>query len=97
MAAGEVLRHASGVRLNWGDESHYEKFRSLPCRMGDGPTQMRDDHGKPCHLGCAERELARVITTERFGSAESLAQELAGNPGSATTADRVPLAPEGRR
>ena len=97
MAAGEVLRRTVGVTLKWGDPEHFDRSQSLPCRMGDGPTRMRDDHGKPCHLQCAEQELARVITAERFGNAEELARESTGFPLPVVAGQRTPLAPEGRR
>jgi hypothetical protein len=80
--AGEVLATVYGVRLAWGDESHYRPDEKLPCRHGDGPTVMRDDQDLPCHLGCREKELAAAIAAERFGdcSPRSLAQELTGYP-----------------
>jgi hypothetical protein len=76
--AGEVVARSYGVRLAWGDPSHYRPEEKLPCRHGDGPTVMRDDHDQPCHLDCGETELA----AERFGdcSPRSLAQELTGHP-----------------
>jgi hypothetical protein len=78
---GEVLAVVYNVRLDWSDRSHYRPEEKLPCRHGDGPTVMRDDRGKPCHLRCAERELAAAIAAERFGdrSPHGLAQELTGH------------------
>jgi hypothetical protein len=64
------------VRLDWTGEGHYDAEHSRPCRLGDGPTKMRDNSGRPCHLQCAEDEIARelygrgqlLIADERFGS-----------------------------
>jgi hypothetical protein len=77
----DVLQRVYGVRLSWGDSAHYRPQEKRPCRCGDGPTVMRDDHRKPCHLSCAEKELAAQIAAERFGdlSAHGLTQELTGH------------------
>lgn len=85
--SGEVLRRQSRTRLSWGDEKHFDRTPagSAPCRVGDGPTRMRDEQGEPCHLGCAEKERARLVAVERFGTAEQLAAELIGRPAHATT------------
>jgi hypothetical protein len=82
MPAGEVLARAFDVQLTWGDRSHYDPAEKLPCRHGDGPTVMRDDAGNPCHIRCAEKELAAAIAAERFGdlSPHGLTQELTGHP-----------------
>lgn len=97
MAADNVLAHTYRVRLTWDDPSHFAPQQKLPCRRGDGPTVMRDDHGKPCHLHCAEQELADRLAAERFGdcSEHSLLQELTGHPTPATA--RPDTAKEVRR
>lgn len=81
MPDDDVLQRVYEVRLAWGDPRHFAPEEKLPCRHGDGPTVMRDDHAKPCHLRCAERELAAQIAGERFGdlSAHGLTQELTGH------------------
>lgn len=81
MLAGEVLAVAYSVQLAWGDRAHYQPGEHLPCRHGDGPTVMRDDAGEPCHIRCAEQELAAAITAERFGDLSVLTQELTGHSG----------------
>lgn len=79
--AGEVLARVYGVQLAWGDSSHFAPRDKQPCRHGDGPTVMRDEGRKPCHLSCAEKELAAAIAAERFGdlSPHELTQELTGH------------------
>lgn len=81
LPSGEVLAVVHDVQLNWGHRSHYRQGENLPCRHGDGPTVMRDDRGEPCHIRCAEQELAAAIVAERFGdrSAHGLAEELTGH------------------
>ncbi len=62
------------VHLDWTGPGHYDPEQSRPCRCGDGPTKMRDSSGRPCHLQCAEDEIARelygrgqvLIADERF-------------------------------
>lgn len=80
---GEVLRRLSRTRLSWDDPKHFDRSRSgsLPCRCGDGPTRMRDEQKRPCHLQCAEEERAAQVAGERFGdlSPQGLAQELTGH------------------
>lgn len=77
---GEVLSRVSRVRLSWDDPRHFDRSPSgsRPCRCGDGPTRMRDERKRPCHLHCAEQERARAVAAERFGTAEQLAAELTG-------------------
>jgi hypothetical protein len=84
--SGEVLRRLSRTRLSWDGPEHFDRSPagSRPCRCGDGPTRMRDEHRKPCHLSCAEQERARAIAAERFGPAEQLAAER-GRPAPMTT------------
>jgi hypothetical protein len=84
---GEALRRLPLTGLPWGDKKHFDRTPagSAPCRCGDGPTRMRDEQGEPCHLGCAEKERARLVAVERFGTAEQLAAELIGRPAPATT------------
>ena len=84
---GEVLRRQSRARLSWDDPAHFDRSPqgSVPCRWGDGPTRMRDEQGEPCHLECAEKERARLVAVERFGTAEQLATERIGRPAPATT------------
>ncbi|MFC4066773.1 hypothetical protein [Actinoplanes subglobosus] len=78
--AGEVLARVYGVKLAWGDPSHFAAQDKRECRHGDGPTVMRDERRKPCHLSCAEKELAAAIAAERFGDLcpHELTQELTG-------------------
>jgi hypothetical protein len=79
--SGDVLRRAFTVRMPWGDASHFAAGQSLPCRICSTVTQMRDDQGLPCHLECAERELAAAIAVERWPgcSERELTQELFGH------------------
>ncbi|WP_433732566.1 hypothetical protein ACQP2Y_46750 (plasmid) [Actinoplanes sp. CA-051413] len=49
------------VHLDWTAPGHYDDEHSLPCRLGDGPTKMRDSQDRPCHLKCAEDEIAREL------------------------------------
>lgn len=49
------------VRLDWSDSTHYDPDRSLPCRVCDTATKMRDGRGDACHQSCAEDELAREL------------------------------------
>ena len=49
------------VHLDWSADDHYDELHSLPCRLGDGPTKMRDSSGRPCHKRCAEDEIAREL------------------------------------
>lgn len=49
------------VHLDWTGPGHYDDEHSLPCRLGDGPTKMRDSQDRPCHLKCAEDEIAREL------------------------------------
>lgn len=49
------------VHLDWTAPGHYDPEHSTPCRMGDGPTKMRDSFGLPCHKQCAEEEIAREL------------------------------------
>jgi hypothetical protein len=58
MAARELVVR---VHLDWSGPGHYDQARALPCRMGDGPTKMRDSSGRPCHKACAEEEIAREL------------------------------------
>lgn len=89
--AGEVLHRQSRTRLAWSDPKHFDRSRwgSVPCRCGDGPTRMRDEQGMPCHLGCAEKERARLVAVERFGTAEQLAAELIGRPAPTTSKEET--------
>jgi hypothetical protein len=56
------------VHLDWTGPGHYDPEHSRPCRLGDGPTKMRDSSGLPCHLQCAEDEIAR----ELYGRGQAL-------------------------
>lgn len=87
---GDVLRQTFTVRLPWGDESHFAPGESVPCRICRTVTQMRDDQGEPCHLHCAERELAAAIAVERWPSCSEreLTQELLGH--TSTVPERLP-------
>lgn len=66
------------VHLDWTAPGHYDPEHPLPCRLGDGPTNMRDSQDRPCHLQCAEDEIARelygrgqvLITDERAAPAQ---------------------------
>lgn len=49
------------VRLDWTAEGHYDPEHARACRLGDGPTKMRDSSGLPCHQTCAEDEIAREL------------------------------------
>jgi hypothetical protein len=91
MSSGYVLRRTSGVTLAWADEEHFDRAENKSCRRCATPTRMRDDDGEPCHIECAEQQLAAAIAAERFGSCSehALTQELTGHA--------VPLAPEVRR
>jgi hypothetical protein len=59
------------VHLDWTGPGHYDDEHSLPCRLGDGPTKMRDNQDRPCHLKCAEDEIAR----ELYGRGRELIDE----------------------
>lgn len=58
MAGSELLVK---VHLDWSAPGHYDHKRELPCRLGDGPTKMRDSSGLACHKACAEDEIAREL------------------------------------
>lgn len=49
------------VHLDWTGPDHYDPEHTAPCRLGDGPTRMRDSSGLPCHKACAEDEIAREL------------------------------------
>ncbi|TDB80169.1 hypothetical protein [Micromonospora sp. KC721] len=57
MAALLVVR----VHLDWTAPGHYDRDRSLPCRVCDTATKMRDAQGTACHQSCAEDEIAREL------------------------------------
>ncbi|MFD7085367.1 hypothetical protein [Streptomyces sp. NPDC059918] len=40
--------------LNWGDASHYDRTRDLPCVLCGRPTPLRSHAGEPVHKMCAE-------------------------------------------
>ncbi|MFE9630576.1 hypothetical protein [Streptomyces sp. NPDC006463] len=40
--------------LNWGDASHYDRTRTLPCVLCDKPTPLRSHASEPVHKVCAE-------------------------------------------
>lgn len=75
------------VHLDWTAPNHYDSTHSAPCRLGDGPTKMRDATGQPCHKRCAEDEIVRellghgraLIADERFAAPTSR-EPLAGGP-----------------
>lgn len=49
---------ASGV-LDWSNaQSHWAEWRR-PCRYCKGPTNLRDEEGRPSHKTCAETHRAR--------------------------------------
>ncbi|OJF14481.1 hypothetical protein [Couchioplanes caeruleus] len=64
MSAQLIVR----VHLDWTAPGHYEPKQARPCRLGDGPTRMRDASGRPCHQECAEDEIAR----ELYGRGQAL-------------------------
>ena len=41
--------------LDWHDKAHYGT-RSLPCRLCQCSTRLRDDAGRPAHKVCSELE-----------------------------------------
>lgn len=49
------------VRLDWTAPGHYDRDRSLPCRICATATKMRDGRGEACHQSCAEDEIAREL------------------------------------
>ncbi|SBT69299.1 hypothetical protein GA0070622_6423 [Micromonospora sediminicola] len=49
------------VHLDWTGPGHYDRDRSLPCRVCDTATKMRDANGAACHQSCAEDEIAREL------------------------------------
>lgn len=49
------------VHLDWTAPGHFDCDHAAPCRLGDGPTKMRDSSGLPCHQKCAEDEIAREL------------------------------------
>ncbi|MBM0279060.1 hypothetical protein [Micromonospora tarensis] len=49
------------VRLDWTAPGHYDRDRSLPCRVCHTNTKMRDNRGAACHQSCAEDEIAREL------------------------------------
>jgi hypothetical protein len=49
------------VSLDWSAPEHFDAERSRPCRCCGSPTRMRDGQGEPCHMSCAENELAREL------------------------------------
>ncbi|TNH28782.1 hypothetical protein FHG89_14155 [Micromonospora orduensis] len=57
MAAELVVR----VHLDWTGPGHYDRDRSLPCRVCVTNTKMRDSQGVACHQSCAEDEIAREL------------------------------------
>ncbi|MFJ8691034.1 hypothetical protein [Micromonospora wenchangensis] len=57
MAGQLVVR----VHLDWTDPGHYDRDRSLPCRICTTATRMRDGRGEACHQSCAEDEIAREL------------------------------------
>ncbi|WP_328621462.1 hypothetical protein [Streptomyces sp. NBC_00354] len=40
--------------LNWGDASHYDRTRDLPCVLCGRPTPLRSHASEPVHKVCAE-------------------------------------------
>lgn len=49
---------SSGV-LDWSDSKrHWAEWRR-PCRYCKGPTNLRDEEGRPSHKACAETHRAR--------------------------------------
>ncbi|MCJ1678305.1 hypothetical protein MTF65_13300 [Streptomyces sp. APSN-46.1] len=40
--------------LDWGDASHYDRTRDLPCVLCGRPTPLRSHAGEPVHKVCAE-------------------------------------------
>jgi hypothetical protein len=61
------------VDLDWGRD-HWDSKHSLPCRVCNTVTKMRDNSDLPCHQSCREDEIARellgraraLIADERF-------------------------------
>ncbi|MEH0954664.1 hypothetical protein [Micromonospora sp. CPCC 205554] len=49
------------VHLDWTGPGHFDRDRSLPCRVCDTATKMRDAQGAACHQSCAEDEIAREL------------------------------------
>ncbi|MEV0005887.1 hypothetical protein AB0H28_26880 [Micromonospora sp. NPDC050980] len=49
------------VHLDWTGPGHYDRDRSLPCRVCTTNTKMRDGRGAACHQSCAEDEIAREL------------------------------------
>ncbi|SBT63070.1 hypothetical protein GA0070622_0031 [Micromonospora sediminicola] len=49
------------VHLDWTGPGHYDRDRSLPCRVCATATKMRDGRGDACHQSCAEDEIAREL------------------------------------
>lgn len=81
MAALLVVR----VHLDWTAPGHYDRDRSLPCRVCSTDTKMRDGRGQACHQSCAEHEIARellgagraLIDDERVPAPAQMLQEVA--------------------
>lgn len=57
MAGQMVVR----VHLDWTAPDHFDRDRSLPCRVCGTTTRMRDGQGAACHQSCAEDEIAREL------------------------------------
>jgi hypothetical protein len=49
------------VHLDWTSPGHFDRDRSLPCRVCATNTKMRDGRGDACHQSCAEDEIAREL------------------------------------
>ena len=48
------------VKLNWSADEHWaDEMR--PCRCCGTNTHARDEQGRPCHVSCAEAELAAEV------------------------------------
>lgn len=48
----------SGV-LDWSDSKRHWGPRRRPCRYCKGPTNLRDEEGRPSHKVCAEMRRAQ--------------------------------------
>jgi hypothetical protein len=60
------------ITLDWRDGRHYARGRQRPCRICDGPTNLRDTAGAAACKRCVEGEIeAQVLAFARTLIAES--------------------------
>lgn len=63
-----------GGVLDWSDMKRHWAAWQRPCRYCKGPTNLRDEEGRPSHKTCAETQQARrlAIATQLYAEDDQL-------------------------